>query len=173
MAKTKTVFICNQCGYESPKWYGKCPSCNEWDTMNEEQIITETSKKGQINKNSNYTNKVLSLSKIDSSTELRYNTGIGELNRVLGGGLVKGSLVLLSGDPGIGKSTILLQICEILANKLSVLYVSGEESYSQIKLRADRLSIKSENLLLLSIYRNLLISSLNGYTNIILGGVVP
>ena len=146
MAKTKTVFICNQCGYESPKWYGKCPSCNEWDTMNEEQIITETSKKGQINKNSNYTNKVLSLSKIDSSTELRYNTGIGELNRVLGGGLVKGSLVLLSGDPGIGKSTILLQICEILANKLSVLYVSGEESAYQIKMRAKRLGVTSEDL---------------------------
>ncbi len=146
MAKTKTVFICNQCGYESPKWYGKCPSCNEWDTMNEEQIITETSKKGQINKNSNYTNKVLSLSKIDSSTELRYNTGIGELNRVLGGGLVKGSLVLLSGDPGIGKSTILLQICEILANKLSVLYVSGEESAYQIKMRAKRLGVTSDDL---------------------------
>ncbi|MBQ7115641.1 MAG: DNA repair protein RadA [Clostridia bacterium] len=146
MAKTKTVFICNQCGYESPKWYGKCPSCNEWDTMNEEQIITETSKKGIINKNTSYANKVLSLSKIDSSTELRYNTGIGELNRVLGGGLVKGSLVLLSGDPGIGKSTILLQICEILANKLSVLYVSGEESAYQIKMRAKRLGVTSEDL---------------------------
>ena len=146
MAKTKTVFICNQCGYESPKWYGKCPSCNEWDTMNEEQIITETSKKGQINKNTSYANKVLSLSKIDSSTELRYNTGIGEFNRVLGGGLVKGSLVLLSGDPGIGKSTILLQICEILADKLSVLYVSGEESAYQIKMRAKRLGVTSEDL---------------------------
>ena len=146
MAKTKTVFICNQCGYESPKWYGKCPSCNEWDTMNEEQIITETSKKGKINKNTGFANKVLSLSKIDSSTELRYNTGIGELNRVLGGGLVKGSLVLLSGDPGIGKSTILLQICEILADKLSVLYVSGEESAYQIKMRAKRLGVTSEDL---------------------------
>lgn len=146
MAKTKTVFICSQCGYESPKWYGKCPSCNEWDSMDEEQIITETSKRGSINKNATYSNKVLTLSKIDSSTELRYNTGIGELNRVLGGGLVKGSLVLLSGDPGIGKSTILLQICELLSQKLSVLYVSGEESAYQIKMRAKRLGVTSEDL---------------------------
>ena len=146
MAKTKTVFICNQCGYESPKWYGKCPSCNEWDTMNEEQIITETAKKGAKVKNASYSDRVLTLSKIDSSTELRYNTGIGEFNRVLGGGLVKGSLVLLSGDPGIGKSTILLQICELLASNLSILYVSGEESAYQIKMRAKRLGVTSEDL---------------------------
>lgn len=146
MAKTKTVFICSQCGYESPKWYGKCPSCNEWDTMNEEQIITETAKKGTKARNASYSDRVLTLSKIDSSTELRYNTGIGEFNRVLGGGLVKGSLVLLSGDPGIGKSTILLQICELLANNLSILYVSGEESAYQIKMRAKRLGVTSEDL---------------------------
>ena len=115
MAKTKTVFICNQCGYESAKWYGKCPTCGEWDSMNEEQIITETSKKSTSKRVSCVSDKVLSLSKIDSSTELRYDTGVGELNRVLGGGLVRGSLVLLSGDPGIGKSTILLQICEYLS----------------------------------------------------------
>ncbi len=146
MAKTKTVFICNQCGYESPKWYGKCPTCGEWDTMNEEQLITETSKKIAKNKLSSFSGKALSLSKIDSSAELRYDTGIGELNRVLGGGLVKGSLVLLCGDPGIGKSTILLQICELLANNLSVLYVSGEESAYQIKMRAKRLGVTSEAL---------------------------
>ena len=146
MAKTKTVFICSQCGYESPKWYGKCPTCGEWDTMNEEQIITETSKKALNNKSSQYSGKVLSLSKIDSTSELRYDTGIKELNRVLGGGLVKGSLVLLSGDPGIGKSTILLQICEMLSNKHSVLYVSGEESAYQIKMRAKRLGVSNDDL---------------------------
>lgn len=146
MAKTKSVFICNQCGYESPKWYGKCPTCGEWDTMNEEQIITETSKKTVVGRTKSHTGNVLSLSQIDSSLELRYDTGVGELNRVLGGGLVKGSLVLLSGDPGIGKSTILLQICEILSNNLSVLYVSGEESAYQIKMRAKRLGVTSERL---------------------------
>ena len=146
MAKTKTVFICNQCGYESAKWYGKCPTCGEWDSMNEEQIITETSKKSTSKRVSSVSDKVLSLSKIDSSTELRYDTGVGELNRVLGGGLVRGSLVLLSGDPGIGKSTILLQICEYLSQKLSVLYVSGEESAYQIKMRAKRLGVTSEDL---------------------------
>ena len=146
MAKTKTVFICNQCGYESAKWYGKCPTCGEWDSMNEEQIITETSKKSTSKRVSSVSEKVLSLSKIDSSTELRYDTGVGELNRVLGGGLVRGSLVLLSGDPGIGKSTILLQICEYLSQKLSVLYVSGEESAYQIKMRAKRLGVTSEDL---------------------------
>ncbi|MBO5432512.1 MAG: DNA repair protein RadA, partial [Clostridia bacterium] len=122
MAKTKTVYICSQCGYETPKWYGKCPTCGEWDTLNEEQIITETNKSSK-NRLTHSSGKVLSLSKIDSSSEMRYNTGMGELNRVLGGGLVKGSLVLLCGDPGIGKSTILLQICELLSQNLSVLYV--------------------------------------------------
>ncbi len=145
MAKTKTVFVCNQCGYESAKWYGKCPSCGEWDSLNEEQIITETTKKHSVKTASNY-GTPLTLSKIDASLELRYDTGISEFNRVLGGGLVKGSLVLLCGDPGIGKSTILLQICEILANNLSVLYVSGEESAYQIKMRAKRLGVTSESL---------------------------
>ncbi len=146
MAKTKTVFICAQCGYESAKWYGKCPSCGEWDSMNEEQIIAESSKKGAKTRLSATAGKALSLSNIDSSTELRYNTGMGELNRVLGGGLVKGSLVLLCGDPGIGKSTILLQICQLLSENLSVLYVSGEESAYQIKMRAKRLGVTSESL---------------------------
>ena len=145
MAKTKTVYICSQCGYETPKWYGKCPTCGEWDTLNEEQIITETNKSSK-NRLTHSSGKVLSLSKIDSSSEMRYNTGMGELNRVLGGGLVKGSLVLLCGDPGIGKSTILLQICELLSQNLSVLYVSGEESAYQIKMRAKRLGVTSEAL---------------------------
>jgi len=145
-SKQKTVFICSNCGYESAKWYGKCPSCNEWGTLDEEVIRAEnkTTKKATtvINKGLN----VLKLDSIDSSTEFRYNTGISELNRVLGGGLVKGSLVLLSGDPGIGKSTLLLQICNYLSKDLSVLYVSGEESAYQIKMRAKRLGVKSDNL---------------------------
>lgn len=145
MAKSKTIFVCTECGYESAKWYGKCPTCGEWDTMNEEKIITESSSK-KTAKTIQNNGTVLSLSKIDSSTELRYNTGIGEFNRVLGGGLVKGSLVLLCGDPGIGKSTILLQICEILSKGLSVLYVSGEESAYQIKMRAKRLGVSNDEI---------------------------
>ncbi len=145
MAKNKTIFICSQCGYESAKWYGKCPGCGEWDSLNEEQIITESSKnvKSRVQRS---TNLALPLSKINSSIELRYDTGIKELNRVLGGGLVKGSLVLLCGDPGIGKSTILLQICEKIASGFSVLYVSGEESAYQIKMRAKRLGVTNESL---------------------------
>ncbi len=144
MAKSKTIFVCNQCGYETAKWYGKCPGCGEWDSLNEEQIITESVKNAK-NKISRGGSLALPLSKINSSTELRYNTGIKELNRVLGGGLVKGSLVLLCGDPGIGKSTILLQICESISETFSILYVSGEESAYQIKMRAKRLGVTSES----------------------------
>ena len=146
-SKQKTVYICNNCGYESAKWYGKCPSCNEWGTL-DEQIIKSSEVKNSKNISSatNRGLKVLKLDSIDSSTEFRYNTGISELNRVLGGGLVKGSLVLLSGDPGIGKSTLLLQICNYLSKDLSVLYVSGEESAYQLKMRAKRLGVKSDNL---------------------------
>ncbi len=148
MAKNKTVFVCNQCGYESAKWYGKCPGCGEWDSLNEEQIITESVKNAK-SKISKYSNIALPLSQIDSSIELRYDTGVKELNRVLGGGLVKGSLVLLCGDPGIGKSTILLQICEKISKGFSILYVSGEESAYQIKMRAKRLGITNESLKIL------------------------
>lgn len=147
MAKNKTVYICSQCGYESAKWYGKCPSCNEWDSLNEEQIIVAPSKARNALNHSQ--GKALTLSLIDSSTELRYDTGVKELNRVLGGGVVKGSLVLLCGDPGIGKSTILLQICESLSKGFSVLYVSGEESAYQIKMRAKRLGVSSESLVIM------------------------
>lgn len=145
-SKQKTVYICSSCGYESAKWYGKCPSCSEWGTMDEE-IVKNESKSTKTT--SSVINKSLNVSKldsIDSSTEFRFNTGISELNRVLGGGLVKGSLVLLSGDPGIGKSTLLLQICNYLSKDLAVLYVSGEESAYQLKMRAKRLGVKSDNL---------------------------
>ncbi|MBR2876493.1 MAG: DNA repair protein RadA [Clostridia bacterium] len=145
-SKQKTVFICSNCGYESAKWYGKCPSCNEWGTLDEETIITENKSNKKATSASHKNVNVMKLDSIDSSTEFRYNTGISELNRVLGGGLVKGSLVLLSGDPGIGKSTLLLQICNYLSKDLSVLYVSGEESAYQLKMRAKRLGVKSDNL---------------------------
>ena len=131
-SKTKTVYICNECGYESAKWLGKCPSCNNWNTL-EEQVVS-------LVKGTTYSvvtsAAATPLSKISTLDEPRYVTGISELDRVLGGGIVKGSVTLLSGDPGIGKSTILLQICNALQNKFKILYVSGEESATQIKMRA-------------------------------------
>ena len=145
--KTKTAFVCTNCGYESAKWAGKCPSCNEWNTF-EEQIIVPTKTTPAVKFSSE---QVLAqrLSEITVSGEHRFKTQIGELDRVLGGGIVKGSVVLLSGDPGIGKSTILLQICSALP-ELKILYVSGEESAVQIKLRATRLGVKNDNLLIMA-----------------------
>lgn len=144
MAKIKSVYICSECGYESPKWYGKCPSCNEWNTMNEEIVDKSSSTVQKTKRVSTYTRPV-SINSIDTTDEQRYFTGSKELDRVLGGGIVKGSLVLLGGDPGIGKSTILLQICNNLGNELKILYVSGEESRRQLKLRAERLGVNNEN----------------------------
>ena len=144
--KSKSVYICSECGYETPRWLGQCPNCNEWNTLNEEikTIVKEkTSSKNLLSSNRS---KAYHLNEITADTGHRYNTGLKELNRVLGGGLVKGSVVLLSGDPGIGKSTILLQICEYLGEGLKILYVSGEESAHQIKLRASRLSVLTHNL---------------------------
>lgn len=148
--KSKTVYVCSNCAYETPKWFGKCPECGEWSTLEEEvRDVTPASKgKNQLLTKSRSVSS-FSLSEIKPDNELRYKTGMKELDRVLGGGIVKGSLVLLSGDPGIGKSTILLQICQQLGKKLKILYVSGEESYSQIKFRADRLKVNSENLYIL------------------------
>ncbi len=144
MAKIKSVYICSQCGYESPKWYGKCPSCGEWNTMNEE-IKEKLSTSFTKAKSSSYTPPV-KIKDISTTDETRYKTGLSELDRVLGGGIVKGSLVLLGGDPGIGKSTILLQICEYLGKDKKILYVSGEESKRQLKLRASRLNVNNDNL---------------------------
>ena len=149
MAKVKSAFICSECGYESPKWYGKCPSCGEWNTMNEE-IISKSDNTSSFAKKSAVYTKPISVTEISTKDEHRYVTEISELDRVLGGGIVKGSLILLGGDPGIGKSTILLQICRQLCRSLKVLYVSGEESKRQIKLRAARLDAESENLLVLT-----------------------
>ena len=128
MAKIKSVFICSECGYESPKWNGKCPSCGEWNTMNEE--IKDTSKTSPAVKSRSFStySKPDSITDISTDDEHRYDTGCKELNRVLGGGIVKGSLILLGGDPGIGKSTVLMQICQYMGSTLKILYVSGEES---------------------------------------------
>lgn len=146
--KTKSIFVCNQCGYETPKWLGKCPGCGEWNTLEEELRAAPTPQ--QAAKSSRAASlRSFALDEIEPDNELRYSTGMTELDRVLGGGIVKGSLVLLSGDPGIGKSTILLQICKVIAQRLNVLYVSGEESYNQIKLRADRLGVTAPGLRLL------------------------
>ncbi|WP_283607510.1 DNA repair protein RadA [Faecalispora anaeroviscerum] len=147
-SKSKSVFVCSGCGFESPKWYGKCPGCGEWNTMSEEirEPVRSTPKAAGHHSMS----RPVSINEIDTADEQRYQTGLSELDRVLGGGIVRGSLILISGDPGIGKSTILLQICEYLGQQLRILYVSGEESNRQIKLRACRLGVSSENLLVLT-----------------------
>ena len=147
MAKNKTVFVCNNCGYESPKWMGKCPACGEWNSFFEEKVITSKSSNGKTNKERV---KPIELSKIEGKETTRVSTGFDKLDRVLGGGLVNGSLVLLGGEPGIGKSTIILQICNKIKTAGKVLYVSGEESAEQVKIRADRLNVKNDNLLFLS-----------------------
>ena len=150
MAKIKSVYICSECGHESPKWYGKCPSCGEWNTMNEE--IKDTSKTAPAAKARTHASyaKPCSINEITTEDEHRYDTGCHELNRVLGGGIVKGSLILLGGDPGIGKSTVLMQICQFMGDSLRILYVSGEESKRQLKLRAIRLGVTSPNLLVMT-----------------------
>lgn len=152
MAKVSRVYICSQCGYESAKWNGRCPGCGEWNTL-EEGVSSSNDRtyRGSSRSVSDITASISSLSSVDTKTDdVRYKTGLKELDRVLGGGLVKGSLVLLGGEPGIGKSTLLLQICEHLGEDKTILYVSGEESQRQIKLRADRLRVFTENLYLLT-----------------------
>ena len=150
MAKIKSVFICSECGYESPKWYGKCPSCGEWNTMNEEiKDASKTAPAAKARPFSAYA-KPFSIGEISTEDEHRYDTGCKELNRVLGGGIVKGSLILLGGDPGIGKSTVLMQICQFMGDSLKILYVSGEESKRQLKLRAIRLGVTSPNLFVMT-----------------------
>lgn len=147
--KIKSVYVCNQCGFESPKWNGKCQSCGAWNSFEEEQTVQVS--KSAAKRVVDVSSQIIELSDIDTSIDdIRYSTGVGELDRVLGGGLVKGSLVLLGGEPGIGKSTLLLQICEYLGKNYSILYVSGEESVRQIKLRANRLKVTTENLYLLA-----------------------
>lgn len=148
--KQKTAYLCDDCGYESPKWYGKCPSCGSWNTMNEFKIKQNAASKSILPNDSKISSsKPIKIDEIETTSETRFYSGIGELDRVLGGGAVHGSFVLVGGEPGIGKSTILLQMCQEMCKNARVLYVSGEESLKQIKLRASRLSISSPTLFVL------------------------
>ena len=145
--KNTTIFVCNSCGYESSKWLGKCPACNEWNSFYEEKaVITSSSSKDKIKNRG----EIVKLNSVEKKETSRIKTGVQELDRVLGGGFVTGSLTLLGGEPGIGKSTLILQICDNVKVNGKILYVSGEESAEQIKIRADRLGIKNENLLFLA-----------------------
>lgn len=147
--KTKAIYICSECGYQTQKWMGKCPGCNQWSTLVETLVDDPTQKtSGKVIKTA--TRPVKKINDITYENEERCKTGIDELDRVLGGGLVKGSLVLVGGDPGIGKSTLLLQICKNVGTTKKILYVSGEESEKQIKLRAERLGVNNVDLYLVS-----------------------
>ena len=147
MAKSKTIFVCNECGYESAKWLGKCPACNSWNSFFEEKVVE--SKNSKLKSEDKKRNIPQKLNSYEAKQTFRTSTGFEELDRVLGGGLVKGSLILLGGEPGIGKSTLILQICDKVKGEGKVLYVSGEESAEQIKFRADRLGINNEDILFL------------------------
>lgn len=147
--KTKTLFYCTQCGNETPKWAGRCTACGAWNTIVEQpdrKISTGKGTRASVVR----AVKATSITEMSDGEEIRFSTGMGELDRVLGGGAVKGSLVLVGGAPGIGKSTLMLQICKKLGEQFRVLYVSGEESVHQLKLRAKRLQAESDNLLVLS-----------------------
>ncbi len=146
MSKIKSKFVCNACGYESVKFWGKCPNCNEWGTFEEQVVSTTTVSAGKAKKHV----EITPIDQVDESSGDRILTGLGEFDRVLGGGLVVGSLVLVGGDPGIGKSTLLLQVCQKFAEEKKVYYVSGEESKSQIKIRANRLGVCHSNISLIS-----------------------
>jgi DNA repair protein RadA/Sms len=151
LAKNKTTFFCQNCGHESAKWLGKCPSCNQWNTFAEELVTKEDSNKSEWRQESARAKvtKARALNEIESTSEIRVSAQDDELNRVLGGGIVPGSLVLIGGEPGIGKSTLMLQV-GLQLKRLRVLYVSGEESDQQIKMRAERLGDTSDNFLILT-----------------------
>ena len=146
---SNTVFFCKECGYESAKWLGKCPGCNSWNSFVEEKINKKSSSKSSKGYSSTFSNvsTVKKLNDIVVTKEIRLDTGYDELNRVFGGGIVEGSLNLIGGEPGIGKSTLIMQVCSKLAKVGQVLYISGEESETQVKLRADRLKVSSDNIL--------------------------
>ncbi|HWI48655.1 MAG TPA: DNA repair protein RadA [Rummeliibacillus sp.] len=151
MVKKKTKFFCNSCGYESPKWLGRCPGCGEWNTMVEEVEVVSKGPRGAFQHSTNVSQKATPIISVESEEAPRIETELKELNRVLGGGVVPGSLILIGGDPGIGKSTLLLQVSALLSNKgHRVLYISGEESVRQTKLRAERLGVKSPELYIYS-----------------------
>ncbi len=147
MSKRKTKFMCKDCGYESAKWMGRCPGCGEWNTMNEEVEIVKKGPRATFQHSEHLDQKAMPITAIETDDEPRVGTDLAELDRVLGGGIVPGSLILTAGDPGIGKSTLLLQLSSLLANQnRRVLYISGEESIRQTKLRAERLGVKSSEL---------------------------
>lgn len=146
--KAKAIYICSECGYQTQKWMGKCPGCNQWSTLLE--TLVDEPKASSVKKSTSITRSAKKISEITFEADKRCSTGIGELDRVLGGGLVSGSLILVGGDPGIGKSTLLLQICENIGKTKKILYVSGEESEKQIKLRAERLGVNNADLYLIS-----------------------
>lgn len=151
MAKQKSYFECSNCGYQTAKWLGRCPDCGKWNTLEEHVDLNTVAGYSKIELSANaQAFKPVTLDTVRTDVETRFSTGSGELDRVLGGGIVRGSLVLLGGEPGIGKSTLLLQICGFVGQNHRILYVSGEESARQIKLRAERLEVGSKNLMLLT-----------------------
>lgn len=149
MAKAKTVWVCSECGNEAMKWLGKCPACNEWDTFYEEQKIEKTVSKNRFSQENN-NSEIIRLKDAKKKEYTRVSSGLEEMDRVLGGGFVDGSLTLIGGEPGIGKSTLILQLCSLIGYEGKILYISGEESLEQIKLRADRLNIKNDNIYFLA-----------------------
>lgn len=150
MAKgKKTIFFCQECGYEAPKWMGQCPACKKWNTFVEETVAPSPGKTSGVSGSGVRAAEPVTLSQVQINEEERMHTGIRELDRVLGGGILGGSMTLVGGDPGIGKSTLLLQVCRNLADQAQVLYISGEESLRQIKLRARRIGAFSDQMLLL------------------------
>lgn len=154
--KLKSVYVCSNCGETSPRWMGRCPSCGSWNTMNEDVVaeapkaVTPAARQAAATRQEGVTTLTARrLSEISTTEEKsRILTGISELDRVLGGGIVLGGVVLLSGEPGVGKSTMLLQLCGAISNQHSVLYITGEESVRQVKLRAARLKIPQDNIFL-------------------------
>ena len=150
MAKAKTKFYCTECGNETLRWQGQCPACGAWNTIVEQPAVDSRKKAVAPSIPGQLLHQPRAIADVEAADELRFNTGMNELDRVLGGGAVKGSLVLVGGAPGIGKSTLMLQICDNLCRFSDVLYVSGEESERQIKLRAQRLGVRSEGLYLFS-----------------------
>ena len=154
MKASKTVYACRECGYQSAKWLGRCPQCDAWNTFEEETYAVPVKSAGGSGRRApgraGGHEHAVRFAEVGAETYQRRSTGIGELDRVLGGGLVEGSVVLLAGEPGIGKSTLLMQLCGQVGDACKVLYVSGEESRSQLKMRADRLGVNADRLYVLT-----------------------